>query len=166
MRCEDAQRLIPDMMAGELSFRERLSLKGHLWRCPSCRRQYEGMKGLWRELKALSPKAPPWGEIDEWLKERIKPPMFPSFPLPWRWAVPAAIALAALLMVVTLPQRMKVVKVSGGVKEESAYSLTSFSREEGEEIEETLLDLYGEYGRVEGMGIWEELISEWETETA
>jgi len=55
LTCKDASRLISERQDRPLGFRERLSLRMHLWMCVSCRR-FERQLALMRQALRLPPR--------------------------------------------------------------------------------------------------------------
>jgi len=56
--CERYEELIPDLVDGTLSGALAGEVRDHIGRCPGCRRSYEALAGLERELGALPSLVP------------------------------------------------------------------------------------------------------------
>ena len=59
MRCDDLRKRLPEYMDGALDAKTILEAEKHLFSCPQCRKELEGLKALGQKLSALKKVAAP-----------------------------------------------------------------------------------------------------------
>jgi anti-sigma factor RsiW len=108
MRCHKVQRLLPDYIGDELSFKNRGQIEQHLEQCPACRAELAALQAVWDSLvKQTLPQREEefWQGFTARVMRDVKkkrpvahkrPLLFPG----WRVLLPAAGAAAAVIAAV------------------------------------------------------------------
>ena len=166
MDCKEAKRLMPDLLTGEGTLREKVALKLHLLSCRDCRREWEGLREVLRGLKALTPVGP--------VAFEASPPQVIGRKKGARWGwgrfLPAT-ALAGILLALFFAWPREVeppppeLSTWEGVEEvlfglnEGGWEelLVLYLPEDMQGLEEALLGLLQEEWPYEAMEIWQEI---------
>ena len=77
MRCHQAQRLINELLDGELREQDRLQLQAHLASCAGCRELYEDLKTI-KDTVVPAGEMEPSKEVWEKLKSRLQAEVIPQ----------------------------------------------------------------------------------------
>jgi len=85
--------LVTAAVDGELSPEDQARLEEHLRDCPACRQQLESERVLRAQIRALPEVAPPAG-----LEERLRARLRAARPRRWRFILPLAAGLTAVLL--------------------------------------------------------------------
>ncbi|MBI4548031.1 MAG: zf-HC2 domain-containing protein [Ignavibacteriae bacterium] len=106
MKCSEIQYDLPDFLLGKLSEEQQASIREHLVTCERCRSEAEQLKGVFSELHAHQPWAPPstyWSTLLPKIHQRIEEKSSPALP-EWitRLAMPLSAAIVAVVVLISL----------------------------------------------------------------
>lgn len=99
MYCDEVKKLIDEYISLELDEKDRIQVEKHLRSCDGCRAEYEELKGLKSELRALNEDVPK--DFEQKLTEKIKKEQRISYFDVKKFAVSAA-AVVVLVCAVKL----------------------------------------------------------------
>lgn len=94
MKCDEYEILISAYADGELDGSEKTRVQNHISQCESCRRLYEDMTRLQRDVADVLKECPAVPELVSAVAARIRPRR--GIRITWAWAAAAAVAVVAV----------------------------------------------------------------------
>jgi anti-sigma factor RsiW len=103
LSCQQTHDLIHGYLDGELDLVKSIEIEKHLGQCPACTQNYESLRGLQSRLRDNSLRFEPPASLEKRLRSALRHEEKPRSPIfRWRWAVAAASALAAVVIIWTV----------------------------------------------------------------